>query len=119
MSLLPRLPAHGGDDPEPTALTLDVHEEERRAYGVADGVRWRAGALAEAIFGHGVVPRLRYARGAAGFHALVELVVPFRDLEEHRDREALFAAEAGRDEILSRSPALFVLTPAPLPEGGP
>jgi hypothetical protein len=94
-------------------LVRRLRDEERREHWEADGARWRAGALAEAIFGSGVVPRLRYARGAAGFRALVELEVPFRGLEDHQAREARFVAEAGRDEILSRIPALFVFTPVP------
>lgn len=112
MSLVPR--RSGGVDPLEDAATLlqGVHEEARREAWNADSARWRAGALAEAIFGHGVVPRLRYARGAAGFRALVELEVPFADLERHRELERRFLWEAYRDEILARVPTLFVFTPA-------
>ena len=103
----------GGQDRErPTATLLeDVQEEVREQVRHANTARWRAGALAEAIFGAGVVPRLRYARGASGFQALVELQVPFRCLESHREREGRFLWEAGRDEVLARIPTLFVFTP--------
>lgn len=112
MSLLPR--RAGGNAPgdeDSATLVQGVHEEERRHAWEADAARWRAGALAEALFGEGVVPRLRSARGAAGFRALVELEVPFHDLDRHRELEGRFLREAGRDEILARIPTLFIFTP--------
>lgn len=112
MSLVPGRPEDTGADRSPATLVQGVQEETRREAGDANSARWRAGAIAEAVFGAGVVPRLRYARGAPGFHALVELQVPFQGLEVHREREDRFLAEAGRDEILSRIPTLFVFTPA-------
>lgn len=109
MSLLPPTPANPDEEREAATLVLDIREEaERIAW--AQAARWRAGALAEAIFGAGVVPRLRSARGGAGFSSLVELEVPFVDLELHRELEEQFVREAGRDEVLSRVPAVYVFT---------
>lgn len=111
MSLVPRDPRGSGDEPDPVSLVQEIREEARRTREWAQAARWRAGAIAEAIFGDGVVPRLRYARGAAGFQALVELEVPFASLERHREKEHRFVHEAGRDELLSRIPTLFVFSP--------
>lgn len=111
MSLVPRRPDLPREDRTPSTLVEGVRHETRQESRTANSARWRAGALAEAIFGAGVVPRLRYARGAAGFQALVELEVPFRGLEAHREREGRFLGEAARDEVLSRIPTLFVFTP--------
>lgn len=111
MSLIPRRASGPGGEEEAATLVQGMEQEVRRASHWAQAARWRAGALAEAIFGEGVVPRLRYARGAAGFQALVELEVPFHGLERHRDAEHRFVHEAGRDEVLSRIPTLFVFTP--------
>lgn len=115
MSLVPRRARGPEDDRDPTTLVEGVYEEAREEARNANSARWRAGALAEAIFGTGVIPRLRHARGARGFTALVELEVPFSCLASHRERETRFIREAERDEVLSRFPAVFVFTPA---EGG-
>ncbi len=112
MSLIPRGQPAPDQQPDVSSLVQGLQEEERRQGWEADAARWRAGALAEAIFGRGVIPRLRYARTALGFRALVELEVPFRDLDDHQSREHRFLAEVGRDELLARIPALFVFTPA-------
>lgn len=112
MSLVPRRARGPEDQRDPATLVQGVREEARRHALHANSARWRAGALAEAIFGAGVVPRLRHARGARGFHALVELEVPFECLDSHRERETRFIREAERDEVLSRVPAVFVFTPA-------
>ena len=98
----------------PNAVIEDQTLEERREHRLEAGAaRWRAGALAEAIFGGRVVPRLRSARTAAGFRALVELEVPFRDLGQHRDAEDRFLRAAYGDEVLGAIPVVFVFTPVP------
>lgn len=112
MSLVPRRARGPEDERDPTTLVEGIYEEAREEALHANSARWRAGALAEAIFGTGVIPRLRHARGARGFLALVELEVPFHCLDTHRERETRFIREAERDEILSRLPAVFVFTPA-------
>jgi hypothetical protein len=111
MSLFPGRPADGAAD-RPDAVLEDRTIEERREHRAEAGAaRWRAGALAEAIFGGRVVPRLRSARTAAGFRAMVELEVPFRDLDAHREAEARFLSAAYCDEILGGIPVVFVFTP--------
>ncbi len=120
MTLVPRRPA----DPDPGrdhATLVDEHIEVSREHRAeASAARWRAGALAEAIFGGRVVPRLRNARSMAGFRALVELEVPFTELDAHREAEARFIQAAHRDELLGRVPLVFVFTPVePEPVGGP
>lgn len=111
MSLFPGRPRNDASDRSHAALE-DRTVEERREHRLEAGTaRWRAGALAEAVFGGRVVPRLRSARTAAGFRALVELEVPFRDLDEHRDAEDRFLQAAGVDEVLGAIPVVFVFTP--------
>jgi hypothetical protein len=111
MTLVPRRAA----EPDPGrdhATLVDEHIEVAREHrSEASAARWRAGALAEAIFGGRVVPRLRNARTMAGFRALVELEVPFTALDAHREAEARFLRAAHRDELLSRVPLVFVFTP--------
>lgn len=109
MSLVPPTPGNGNDEQETATLVLDIREEADRI-AWAQAARWRAGALAEAIFGTGVIPRLRNARGGAGFHSLVELEVPFVDLALHRELEEQFVRAAAVDEILSRVPSVYVFS---------
>ncbi len=73
-----------------------------------------------------MVPRLRNARTMVGFRALVELEVPFTEMEAHREAELRFLQAAHRDELLSRVPLVFVFTPVeshpvdgPVPAGSP
>ncbi len=111
MTLFPGRPKSDATD-RPDAVLEDHTFEERREHRVEAGAaRWRAGALAEAVFGGRVVPRLRSARTAAGFRALLELEVPFRDLDEHRDAEDRFLQAASGDEVLGSIPVVFVFTP--------
>jgi hypothetical protein len=110
MSLLPPTAGNPDDEREAATLVLDIREEADRI-AWAQAARWRAGALAETIFGGRVVPRLRSARGGAGFTSLVELEVPFVELERHRELEERFVRAAGMDEVLSLVPALYLFTP--------
>lgn len=111
MTLFPGRPESDTSD-RPEAVLEDLTFEERREHRLEAGAaRWRAGALAEAVFGGRVVPRLRSARTAAGFRAMVELEVPFRDLDEHRDAEDRFLRAAYGDEVLGSIPVVFVFTP--------
>lgn len=111
MSLFPARPADDVPD-RPHGVLEDRTLEERREHRIEAGAaRWRAGALAEAIFGGRVVPRLRSSRSAAGFRAMVELEVPFQDLSTHRDAEERFLRAAHRDDVLGGIPVVFVFTP--------
>ncbi|HSM04843.1 MAG TPA: hypothetical protein VK858_09465 [Longimicrobiales bacterium] len=120
MSFVPRRPVEP-DSGRAHATLVDEHVEiSREQRADASAARWRAGALAEAIFGGRVVPRLRSARTMAGFRALLELEVPFRDLGRHREAETRFLQAARRDELLGRLPVVFVFTPvAPEPIDAP
>lgn len=118
MSLFPEPP--GPMEPDRPAAPLVEREirQERRVSREAGAVRWRAMALAEYVFGGPVAPTILEDRPMLGFHAAVELHVPFRDLDSHLQGEARFAALAAQDEILSRYPALFLFRPRLGPVGG-
>ena len=111
MSLFPGRPADDASERPHTVLEDQTLEERRENRLEAGAARWRAGALAETIFGGRVVPRLRSARSAAGFRALVELEVPFHSLAEHRDAAERFMSAAHRDEVLGGLPVVSVFTP--------
>ena len=118
MSLFPGRPADEPSD-RPDAVFEDRTLEERREHRAEAGAaRWRAGALAEAVFGGRVVPRPRPARTVAGFRALVELEVPFRGLDEHLEAEDRFLRAASGDEVLGTIPVVFVFTPVVEVDGG-
>lgn len=78
---------------------------------------WRALALARAVFGPRVALRLRPAGGRGSFGGLVDLDVPFESLSDHRLREDVFTACAGRDPLLSRIHLVFVFNPMPAGAG--
>jgi hypothetical protein len=76
--------------------------------------QWRAWALAEAAFGGRVRTHLAGKAGYASFRGLLTVVVPFRDLDDHRYRESLFLAWVSRDPVLARVPLVFVFEPDPV-----
>ena len=76
--------------------------------------QWRAWALAEASFGKNVRVSLVGRPGHRNFRGLLYLSVPFRDLEDHKWREALFLSWAGQDPVLTRVPLVFVFEPDPV-----
>ena len=103
------------DDPE-EIVTLDPLLEQRletQAWRVRSA-QWRAVALAEAAFGRGVIGRLAGRGGLDRFKGLLTLSVPFRDLADHRYREALFLTWTSQDPVLSRVPFVFVFQPEPV-----
>lgn len=111
--LFPAPPPRGGGEGE----GLEHVEPERRRdverRWQVRAAQWRATALAEWAFGGRVVPRLAGRSESAGFRALLELEVPFDDLDDHRESEERFLAAARRDEHLSRMPMVVVFTPRP------
>ena len=114
MSLFPWVPAggEGGDGLEPTShLDPRLDREVRRRWEVR-AAEWRAVFLAELVFDGPVVPRLAGGSGM-GFRALLELEVPFDDLEAHREAEARFLAAAGRDPLLGDFPMVVLFAPRP------
>lgn len=86
---------------------------ERRPWQIRSA-QWRAWALAEEAFGAGVRTSLSGRGGHAGFRGLLTISVPFRAMEDHRDRESLFLAWASRDPVLMRVPFVFVFRPEPV-----
>lgn len=102
-------PAPGDRDPVELHLPSDRAEVLRR--WEVRAAQWRAMALAELAFGGPVEVRLLGAGQAAGFRGLLELVVPFEDLQTHRGAEQRFLAFARVDEILGRLPFVVTFTP--------
>jgi len=76
-------------------------------------VEWRAVVLAEAVFGGSVVPRLVSGQPGRGFRAILELEVPFDDLDRHGAAEAAFLEAARRDELLGGIPLVVLFAPRP------
>lgn len=109
--LFPTPPPPGRDDAE---RLEHVEPEQRRDVERRWAVRaaqWRATALAEWAFEGRVVPRLAGRSESAGFRALLELEVPFDDLDRHRRAEDRFLAAARRDDHLAAMPMVVVFTP--------
>jgi hypothetical protein len=76
--------------------------------------QWRAWVLAEAAFGPPVLVTLSGGAEVQSFRGLLNLRIPFRNLEDHWNREALFLAWAEKDPVLARVPVVFVFEPAPV-----
>lgn len=109
----PPLPPRPDDDADPMGyLDPSVRQEARESWELR-AVQWRAVEIAEAVFGGHVAPRVVESRGAQGFRAILELEVPFVDLDTHRSAEAVFVASSRRDEVLARSPMLVLFSPRP------
>jgi hypothetical protein len=94
---------------------IEVREEKipaRQRWSI-QAAKWRTLELARHIFGPdaSLGPNGFPPRGA--FQGLVRLEVPFEDLEAHRELEARFATMAGRDELLTQVPLVFVFDPVP------
>jgi hypothetical protein len=102
---------------------LELREErveERVRWGIR-AAQWRALELAREVFGESAAIRLDAFPPRGAFRALVHLRVPFEDLDDHRERETIFGALAGHDELLRRVPLVFVFEPDPAgrPASGP
>lgn len=80
--------------------------------------QWRAVALAREVFGESAMGRLDGFPSRGGFGGLLHLEVPFRDLDDHRQREDLFLLMSSRDPVLRRCPLVFVFQPVPEPAAG-
>lgn len=110
--LFPRRPPADATEAEPLE-TVDPRRERERQRWELPTARWRARELAEAVFGGEV--RVTPSGGSAlSFRGLLTMEVPFRDLDDHRAREGIFVACAGRDPVLSRVPVVFVFEPRPV-----
>jgi hypothetical protein len=93
---------------------LEIREERvssRRRWSIR-AAQWRALELAREVFGDAAA-RLEGFPPRGAFEGMVHLSVPFQDLETHSHLEARFSGLAGRDELLSRVPLVFVFEPRP------
>ena len=104
-AFLPERPGGWGEEhPWAPLVERRLTREERRSRGVE---------LAESVFGavaRGVIVSIRLEGPARG---LLELDVPFRDLETHQELEARFLAAATADPVLSQVPLVYVFGAAP------
>ncbi len=108
---LPPLPPRPDDDADPMGYLDPSMRQEAQERWVLRAMQWRAVEMAEAVFGGTVVPRLVQSRGALGLRAILELEVPFSDVERHRLAEEVFVAACGRDQLLSTSPMVVLFAP--------
>ncbi len=107
----------GGTPAEPeTTEHIDpllAQRVERRPWEL-QSAKWRAQFFAEMAFGAPVEVSLAGRPGYPEFRGLVYLSVPFRHLQDHTSRQALFLAWAGADPILGRVPLIYVFEPDPV-----
>lgn len=112
--LFPVAPADAAPEPEPTAWQdRRLDREEARSRWRVRAAQWRALELARALFGEETTARLALGDPARAFRGLLYLEVPFRDLDDHRFREAVFLACAGRDPVMAGTPFIFIFEPRP------
>lgn len=106
----PNLP----EDPE-GIVNIDPLLERRleRSPWQLRSAQWRAWALAEAAFGDGVRTHLAGMGGYRPFRGLLTVSVPFRTLQDHRERESMFLAWVSRDPVLTQVPFVFIFQPEP------
>lgn len=95
--------------------------EERRNHRAEDQARWQLRAaqlsaleLAQEIFGPEATTSVLPWGARPPMGGGLTLRVPFRGIDDHRTREALFLALARLDPVLSSAPFLFVFQPEPL-----
>lgn len=109
-------PSASGPGPEPDHPKLrqrPLSIEEHRSRWEVRAAQWRAHELAQAVFGRVGRSSVLGLRVGGGVRGLLHLEVPFADLDEHREREAIFLASAAEDPILSRVPLIYVVGPEP------
>lgn len=109
-SVFPSPPRGPEEEKDATRLQIGGERAEVLRRWTTRALQWRAVALAEIVFGGPVETRLR-GGAAMGFHGLLELEVPFDDLERHREREARFLASARHDDVLGGMPVVVTFTP--------
>lgn len=112
-------PQEGSDDPEPTGWQDPrLDREEARSRWRVRAAQWRVLELARLIFGEETGMRLSRSGPGHPFRGLLHLEIPFRGLEEHRAREAIFLAWASRDPVVAGAPFIFVFDPIPASKAG-
>ena len=103
--------AHGGDGEEMRHVDPFLEREAARRRWPARAAAWRAAEIAELVFGGEVHVRLGGGSASGPFRGLLHLEVPFEGMDAHSERERVFVACAGRDEVLARVPMVFVFSP--------
>lgn len=107
--LIPRPPGDEPDGPHPhTLVDPRIQEESWGGRWSREAARWKAVALAEAVFGKGVESDLAATPGRDSFRGFLHLRVPFRDPDDHFHRERVFVWAASMDPVLREVPLLFV-----------
>lgn len=106
----------GGPDPTVSIDPLLDRRLETRTWELR-AAQWRAWALAEAIFGEAVQVHLASRGGPRTFRGLLTLTVPFSNLRQHREREAMFMACADQDPLLGSLPFIYVFQPGDVGAG--
>lgn len=94
------------------------HRAEARSRWRGRSAQWAALALAHHLFGPSAT--VRSAGGGAiapspsdPVQGMLQLRVPFRSLEDHRQRESRFLALTRMDPVLASFPFLYVFEPDP------
>ncbi len=96
----------------------DTVDTVRRAWELRAG-QWQARHLAEVVFGGPVRCTVMGSSdplsGRGPWRGLLQLDVPFVDLDRHRELEAIFLAAVSRDPVLEQVPFIYLIGPAPAP----
>lgn len=111
-SLLPtRWPGSGPERDHPRLHQEPFAPAELRARWEVRAAQWRARELAEAIFGRVRSASLLGLRPHGLLRGLLQLEVPFEDLDDHLARERSFLTAAGADPVLAQVPLVYVFEP--------
>lgn len=110
--LIPRAPTPLDTEPaHPSLGQRELDAEERRRLARVKAASWRARELAADVFGGVAESALSTRPGVAAPQGLLQLDVPFDDLDRHRDREDRFLAAVHADPLLSGVPLVYVIGP--------
>lgn len=111
--LPPNSPGADTDPDHPRLQERPRSQAEEKARWEVRAAQWRARELAEAVFGAVSDTALSAVRSAGPLRGLMQLHVPFHDLDVHRAREARFMAAVEADPLLSEVPLVYVFGPDP------
>ncbi len=107
-------PAGRGDRPDadhPSLQQRPLSQAEQQARWEVRAAQWRAREIAESVFGRVSRSSLIGIRPAGSMRGLLNLEVPFTDLQTHRSREDRFLAAVRSDPVLSRVPLVYIVGP--------
>lgn len=95
----------------PRLCSRPPSRSEQRARWEVRAAQWRAREIAESVFGRVAGSALIGLRSDGPLRGLLQLQVPFCDLDAHREREARFLDAAAADPILERIRLVYVFGP--------